>query len=164
MVRSHHGGPKIVLLTPYYRPVVGGLTTFVSGLEAELVRHGAEVIVLTREGAEGPGVRRGPMNPLAFVRWCRRTIREIRPEVVHGHGHWYCLAGALSSFGRPLATRVVFTVHTLPDVPLVFRFLFRWLLRRVHVVTFVSEHSREEFVHRFGPPKESVVVRPGVRH
>src|SRR5438552_1942974 len=93
---SHPWRPKIVLLTPYYRPVVGGLTTFVAGLEHELVRHGAEVTVLTRDGSEGAGVHHGPTKPAAFVRWCRRIIREIRPDIVHGHGHWYCLAGALS--------------------------------------------------------------------
>src|SRR6266566_1100960 len=155
--------PKIVLLTPYYRPVVGGVTTFVSGLASELLRRGADVTVLTRYGADGPGVLRGPSVVFAFVRWCRRTIREIRPDVVHGHGHWYCLAGALSRFGRPLATRLVFTVHTLPNMPLALRFPFRWLLRRAHVVTFVSDHSRKEFVQRFGPPGESAVVLPGVR-
>jgi len=160
---SHPWRPKIVLLTPYYRPVVGGLTTFVAGLEHELVRHGAEVTVLTRDGSEGAGVHHGPTKPAAFVRWCRRIIREIRPDIVHGHGHWYCLAGALSPLGRPLATRVVFTVHTLPDVPMAFRLPFRWLLRRAHVVTFVSEHSREEFVRRFGLPRGSAVVPPGVR-
>src|SRR5436190_7698216 len=160
---SHPWRPKIVLVTPYYRPVVGGLTTFVAGLEHELVRHGAEVTVLTRDGAEGAGVHKGPTNPSAFVRWCRRMIRKIQPDIVHAHGHWYCLAGALSTFGRPLATRVVFTVHTLPDVPLTFRIPFRWLLRGAHVVTFVSEPSRKEFVERFGLQNESAVVQPGVR-
>ena len=163
MGRGHLSKPRIVLVTPYYRPVVGGLTTFVAGLSTELIRRGAEVTVLTRDGAEVPGVRRGPSSPATFVRWCRRTIREIRPDVVHCHGHWYCLAGALSPSGRPLANRVVFTVHTLPDVRFAFRLPFRWLLRRAHVITFVSEHSRTEFVQRFGARGESAIIAPGVR-
>src|SRR5438034_6585080 len=150
MGRNSSPAPRVVLVTPYYRPVIGGVTTFVSGLAAELVRRGADVTVLTRDGVEGSGVRQGPPKRAAFIRWCRRTIREVRPDVVHCHGHWYCLAGALSRFGRPLATRIVFTVHTVPEVAPAFRFPFRWLLRRAHVVTFVSERSREEFVRRFG--------------
>ena len=63
---SHPWRPKIVLATPYYRPVVGGLTTFVAGLEHELVRHGAEVTVLTRDGAEA----------LACIR-AQRTHRRL---------------------------------------------------------------------------------------
>src|SRR5438093_750969 len=163
MGRGHLSKPRIVLVTPYYRPVVGGLTAFVAGLSTELIRRGAEVTVLTRDGAEVPGVRRGPSSPATFVRWCRRTIREIRPDVVHCHGHWYCLAGALSPSGRPLANRVVFTVHTLPDVRFAFRLPFRWLLRRAHVITFVSEHSRTEFVQRFGARGESAIIAPGFR-
>src|SRR6266571_1857967 len=162
MGRTRSPGPRIVFITPYYQPV-GGVTTFVSGLGTELVRRGADVTILTRDGAEGPGVRRGPRNRAAFVRWCRRTIREIRPDIIHGHGHWYCLAGALSRFGGPLAARIVFTVHTVPDVSLAFRSSFRWVLRKAHIVTFVSEHSRAEFVRRFGLPRESAVVFPGVR-
>src|SRR6266545_2763188 len=158
MGRGDVSKPKIVLVTPYYRPVVGGLTTFVAGLSTELIRRGADVTVLTRDGAEAPGVRRGPTHPAAFVRWCRRTIREIRPDVVHGHGHWYCLAGALPPFRRPLANRVVFTVHTVPDVRLHFRLPFRWLLRRAQVITYVSEASRREFVRRFGDRTEAAVV------
>jgi len=154
--------PNIVLITPYYQPVVGGLTTFVTGLGKELVRRGAAVTVLTREGIEGPGVRRGPSNALAFVHWCRTTVREIAPDIIHCHGHWYCLAGALSKLGNPLAPRVVFTVHTVPDLLPVLRMPFRWLLHRAHVITFVSERSQREFVDRFGLPDEWAVVSPGV--
>src|SRR5438034_3232012 len=161
MGRGHPSKPKIVIVTPYYRPVVGGLTTFVAGLSTELIRRGADVTVLTRDGAEAPGVRRGPSSPAAFVRWCRRTIREIRPDVVHCHGHWYCLAGALSPFGRPLANRVVFTVHSLPDVRFGFRLPFRSLLRRAHVITSSSEQSRTEVVQPFGARAGSAFVAPG---
>ncbi len=156
--------PEVVLITPYHHPIVGGVTTYVAGLATELARRGAKVTVLTREGSEAPGVVRGPTNPRAFVRWCRRAIRSIRPDVIHGHGHWYCLAGAFSLLGHPLAPRVLFTVHTVPDVPRRFRVPFRRLLRRAHVITFVSDSSRNEFVGRFGSPSRSAVVFPGVRN
>src|SRR2546425_2367502 len=154
---------ELVLITPYYHPITGGVTTYVSGLAGELSRRGAKVTVLTRQGEEAPGVLRGPPGARAFIRWCRKAVRRISPQVIHSHGHWYSLAGAFSRFGRPLARRVVFTVHTVPDVPRRFRLPFRRLLRRADVVTFVSETSKQEFSDKFGPVPGSAIVFPGVR-
>ena len=154
---------ELVLITPYYFPITGGVTTYVSGLARELTRRGAKVTVLTRQGDEAPGVLRGPPGSPAFIRWCRQAVQRISPQVIHSHGHWYCLAGAFSRFGRPLARRVVYTVHTIPDVPLRFRLPFRRLLRGADVVTFVSETSKQEFSDKFGPVPGSAIVFPGVR-
>src|SRR5712692_755344 len=154
---------ELVLITPYYHPITGGLTTYVSGLAEELRRRGVKVTVLTRDGEEAPGVLRGPPGSRAFVRWCRRAVRRISPQVIHSHGHWYSLAGAFSRFGRPLAGRVVFTVHTIPDVPIRLRLPFRRLLRAADVITFVSETAKQSFADKFGPLLRSAVVFPGVR-
>src|SRR5437867_4947083 len=154
---------ELVLITPYYHPITGGVTTYVSGLAGELSRRGVKVTVLTRQGEEAPGVLRGPSGSRRFMRWCRQAVRRISPEVIHSHGHWHSLAGAFSRFGQPLARRVVFTVHTIPDVPIHLRLPFRRLLRRADVVTFVSETSKQAFTDKFGPLPRSAVVFPGVR-
>jgi len=154
---------ELVLITPYYHPITGGVTTYVSGLAGELRRRGVKVTVLTQQGEETPGVLRGPPGSRAFVRWCRQAVRRISPQVIHSHGHWYSLAGAFSRVGRPLARRVVFTVHTIPDVPFRFRLAYRRLLRGADVITFVSETSKQAFADKFGPLPQSIVVFPGVR-
>ena len=161
MSRTTH---RVVHITPYMPPVVGGISTYVSGLTTALANHGVEVIVLTREGGEGPGVMVGPRRIPEFIRWCRRNLRTMRPAAVHAHGHWYCLAGALSATRRPIVHPLVFTVHSFP----VFRSrirarLFRKLVDRADRVTFVSGKSRQKFERVFQLPRQWEVIYPGVR-
>lgn len=155
---------RVVEITPYYHPVVGGITTYLAGLAEELASRGAEVFVLTREGDEGPRVLRGPSRTSEFIRWCRERLRELQPDAVHGHGHWYCLAGALKRGGPPIARPLLFTVHTFPAVRSRIRSAaFRRMLGRVDAITFVSQGAQKKFVEAFGSPSKMEVVYPGVR-
>src|SRR3990170_2714499 len=155
---------RVGLVTPYYRPVVGGITTFVGALAEQLADVGAEVTILTGQGEPGDGVRVGPPDPSGFVKWCRAELMALRPDVIHAHAHWYCLAPAFSPAGARLAPRVVFTVHTRLEIRSPLRKLaLRRLLKRADAVTFVSERSRAEFTRRFGTPTRLEVVYPGAR-
>lgn len=155
---------RVVHITPYMPPVVGGISTYVSGLTATLADRGVEVIVMAREGGEAPGVMVGPHRIPEFIRWCRRNLRTMGATAVHAHGHWYCLAGALSRTRRPIVRPLVFTLHSSP----IFRShlrarLFRKLISRADIVTFVSEESRGKFQRVFGLPPQSEVIYPGVK-
>lgn len=155
---------KVVHITPYMPPIVGGISTYVSGLTAALADRGVEVIVMAREGREAPGVMVGPYRIPEFIRWCRRNLRSMRASAVHAHGHWYCLAGALSRTRRPIVRPLVFTLHSFPIFQSRLRGrLFRKLINRADIVTFVSEKSRVNFQQVFGLPRRWEVIYPGVK-
>src|SRR5574342_1179719 len=48
------GGMNVAMVTPYWLPVRGGITTFVGDLAETLRKDGHEVLVLAREGG-APG-------------------------------------------------------------------------------------------------------------
>lgn len=130
--------PSVLTLSWEYPPVVeGGLARHVAGLSAGLVRHGADVRVLTR-GAEAVGLRAGddgvavgrvrrPAPPAgldAFLAWVDSLGDDLlaagtaaaaarRPDVVHGHD-WLVAAPAAAladALGVPYVTTVHATEH-----------------------------------------------------
>ncbi len=155
---------RIAIVTPYFYPIVGGITTFVDGLTNELTARGFEVRIWTRYGDATASVERGPESPLRFQNWARARIRAWNPDVVHAHSHWYTLASAFGVCG-PIAPVTVFTVHT--EVPrnlgTVRRYLLSRLMTRADVVTAVSRSTVEELRVRFPGIRRLEFVPPGVR-
>jgi len=103
---------RIAMITPYWFPVRGGITTYVSNLSDEL-RHtfSLDVHVLAREGNRGDAtIVKGEKKE--FARLAAAELEKIAPDVVHAHGHWYTLQAALQYKKRHPGTRVVFTLHT----------------------------------------------------
>jgi glycosyltransferase involved in cell wall biosynthesis len=91
---------------------------------------------------------------------CRRIIRTIKPDIVHGHG----LVGnafyaAMSGF-RPLVLSA-WGSDVLVNVPKsrFYRFLARYAVRKSDVVTADSAAS-EAMLHKMGVPREKVIVFP----
>jgi glycosyltransferase involved in cell wall biosynthesis len=133
---------RIAILTPYAAPVPGGISTFVSGLSNALLKRGQSVSILAGEG-EGDrkefsnlGVRR------AYVSHALRGLQEIRPEIIHCHSHWYCLATGVKYAQKNPGTRIVFSFHTT-SIPVLKSRLVR-LLRKAQVTTFVSAAQLSE--------------------
>lgn len=126
---------RILLLTPYWRPVVGGPATHVQILRDELRSRGHDVLVGMMEGDSEDGVVRIGPGPLRVAREVARLRREWRPDVVHVHGHWAFLPAAI--LGRRPA-RVVFTFHTRVVIQGLRKRALRFLLNRCDMVTAVS--------------------------
>ena len=133
---------RIALLAPYAPPVPGGISTFVSGLSQALQQRGHEVSLFVGEG-EGDtsghsnlGIRR------AFVVHALRGLKEIRPDVIHCHSHWYSLAAGVRYVQRNPDVRLVFSFHTTSAPLLKFRLIE--LLKKAHVTTFVSAAQLSE--------------------
>lgn len=155
---------RIVHIGKYYPPRPGGIENFVADLAREQARSGHDVTVLVHAGKE-PGVGRMVMERGVRVRRVRsygqlvyapvapgfgwalwRTLRRIRPDVVHVHmpnvSAFWLLLGLK---GRPVV------VHWHADVvasgfdvglrvlyPL-YRIFERALLRRADVVVATSQ-------------------------
>ena len=154
----------VALVTPYYRPIVGGITTFVDSLARGLRSRGFEVRIWTRNGDPGPEVEVGPGEPGAFARWARPRLAQWRPDVIHAQAHWYTLAAGYRWSG-PIARRIVFTLHTDWAAPRnwIRERALRSLLHRADAITCVSEKRLASLRERFPDLHEAQVVHPGVR-
>jgi len=153
---------RVAFVTPYWYPILGGPTTYVAGLAAELRdAHGIEVLVLAREGsAEGAEVVGGTRAD--FSRKVVARLEGFRPEVVHAHAHWYALQAALRYRARHRSTRVVFTLHTaFPSGSPVRRAALARLLSRADFVTAVSRDLLETTLRDFRFDTRVAVTRPG---
>jgi len=151
------------MLTPYWFPTRGGVTTFVAGLSEELRRSAAlEVRVFARQGGpEGATVLGGGARD--FIPAAVRELEAWGPDVVHAHGHWYTLRAALRYRRRHPAVRVVFTVHTeLAPKSRLERLYLRRLLSRADYVTAVSQDLLSRTLRTFRPRSRTRVTPPGV--
>lgn len=149
----------IAQVTPYYRPCSGGITSFVTGLCDGLERNGFDCSVVCNEGDAAARVRvaKGPKLVVAFRTFAH--LAALRPDLVHVHGHWYLMLGALA-YSRLFRTPSLLTTHTdkVPDRAIKRR-LLSWLMNRFDYVVSVSHYiqkvERQNF--RLLRPKCSVV-------
>src|SRR2546427_11388165 len=103
---------KIAMITPYWLPVRGGITTYVSRLAAELRGSFAvDVHIIARHGGE-PGATALGGTTTQFLRRAAQELERPRPDVVHAHGHWYAVVAALLYRHHHPRVRVVFTLPT----------------------------------------------------
>ncbi|MEK6852199.1 MAG: glycosyltransferase family 4 protein, partial [Candidatus Thermoplasmatota archaeon] len=154
---------KVAMVTPYWYPIRGGVTTFVAQLSEELRRSfGVEVAVIARQGsAPGATILGGDSRPFAAL--ATRELERIRPDVVHAHGHWYCLLAAVRYAARHPEAKVVFTLHTEFSPPVRWvRWYLRRLLSRADFVTAVSADLLERTRRAFRFRTRTRIVRPGV--
>lgn len=132
---------RICIITPYYYPIKGGITSYVSHLVKELEEDkDISVDVIARLGAEQEGVTAIHTNKIFFIAKTYIQIHKKRYDIIHSHAHWYTLApGVLYNFLNP-KTRVVHTFHTelLKEMKGLKKKLFEWLLSKCNIVTFVS--------------------------
>lgn len=154
------GTKRVVLLTPYYEPVKGGITSFVSGLAAALRDKGVEVSVITREGAPAEDVVVIQKGAVGFGLAARKVLRDIGPTALHCHSHWYTLLPGVLR-GR---ASTVFTFHTMPQErmsPTKGR-LFSRLLNGCNTVTFVSSALKDQVTGELDIRTKKRVIRAGV--
>ncbi len=155
---------KVALVTPYWTPVRGGVTTYVHELAAELRRtHGFDVSVIAREGRGEAGVAVVGGTARQFVHRAIAELEQLRPDAVHAHGHWYALRAGLEYRRRHPGTRVVFTLHTsFPPRSWWRRYGLRILLSRADFVTGVSADLLGTTVRSLEFRTRTRVTHPGV--
>ena len=150
------------MVTPYWFPVRGGVTTFVADLAATLRSDRHDVRVFARDGGEPGAVALGGTGR-EFVRRAAGALAAFHPDVVHAHGHWYALAAGLRHRRRDPACRVIFTVHTpFPRRSWWRRTAFRLLMARADFLTGVSADLLGRTLREFRPRVRTRVTRAGV--
>jgi len=150
---------RIVMVTPFSEPVLGGITTFVRSLSTELARLGADVLVLSRQGTSHAGVQVLGGDSRTFSHRASKAIRKFEPDAIHAHAHWYAARAAIVA--RETESKVVFSFHThWTTTGRVRNRILRRLVSNCDFVTFPSRHLRDST--RLGIPVDKVrVVYPG---
>ncbi len=162
-VEESMNSARIAMVTPYWFPVRGGITTYVAELAAELRRSSsAEVHVLARDGG-APGAKTLGGTAPEFAKRATTELASIRPDVVHAHAHWYTLVAALRHRRRHPGTRVVFTLHTpFPRRATWKRYGLKLLMSQADFLTGVSADLLSRTIRAHRPRVRTRVTYGGV--
>lgn len=155
---------KVLQVSPYYKPHVGGISTYVDNLIRYLDEAGLEVQGLALEGDTDRYVTCLKSSKLAFVSKATIFLRENAPDIVHSHSHWYTLMPGVVYKGIKNSKKLVFTFHTDPasSLPTYRRKAFEKLLSRCDMVTFVSNYLKERLKSFLRIQTKTLVISPGV--
>ena len=82
---------KVVLLTPYYYPIVGGITSFVGNLQNSLSKKGIIVSIVTGQGVKNESVEVVGAKKLAYLIKAFLYLRRKKPDIIHSQSHWYIM-------------------------------------------------------------------------
>ncbi|MCS7107177.1 MAG: glycosyltransferase family 4 protein [Acidilobaceae archaeon] len=161
---------RIAFVTDSYKPKIGGIESAVRNIAYTLAEE-HEVFVITsarkiggyRVEEDGPvrvvrvdsgrlyykGVTLNPLSALTLT----KALKELKPDVVHGHGLFSTLSliGVLAA--RRLKRPSLLTAHSFigRDTPRYVVGTLRLLLQRVDLVTAVSKAVAEEVYKRLRP-------------
>src|SRR5712691_5838793 len=104
---------KIFLLSSFWRPITGGMSSYVAAIRDRLRTYGNDVSIVALEGEPEKGVFVFTGSKPRVVTGLVRTLTRERPDVAHVQGHWLLLLCALLVKMRYPSMRLVFTFHTL---------------------------------------------------
>ncbi|HKZ99924.1 MAG TPA: glycosyltransferase [Thermoplasmata archaeon] len=152
---------RVLLLSPFWRPVVGGISRYVEGLRQALIDKGHDVLVCSLSGAEARGVTILTGSRVAGWRQVKKLAIAFRPDALHVHGHWALLIPALLARRVLPGARVVFTFHTAVRPRGIRGRLFRALLNRCDFVTAVSADLLARVTRQFRIHTPVSVTFPG---
>jgi len=131
---------KLIIVTPYWIPITGGVTTHVLNLAKTLQkRKNIDVNIITRRGKSDKGAYAIDTGKIPFVIRAFLFLRKKRPDVIHSHSHWYILMPCVL---YKLFHPKIRLIHTLLTEPMeekrrnrVKKYAFEWLLNRCDTVT-----------------------------
>lgn len=155
---------KIILLTPYYYPIIGGITTFVDNLQKSFLKRGHTVIVITHSGENNDHIKVLRYNKYLFLIKSYQLIRKEKSNVLHSHSHWFVLAPCiLYKFFHPKTT-VIHTFHTEPinRVRGIKKKIIELLLFKCDFVIFDSKDLQKKIERNFKIKSHKKVIYAGV--
>ena len=130
---------QISLLTPYYTPWKGGITSYVLNLVTNLNKYNFNTTVIARYGAIDENVYITNQKIYSIIN-SYLILCKKRPDVIHAHSNWYTLTpSVIYKIIHPKA-KLIFTFHTEPIGKMkgFKKNVFQWLLSKCDTVTFVS--------------------------
>jgi len=182
MIARDDGPIRILMISPQFRPLMGGYEVAAERLSAALARLGLRVVVVTErrnrdwpmmECVDGYEVRRLSCwyrrhfhtitSLFSFTGFLLRRGRKFDVWHVHQYGFHAALAVALGrALGRPVVLNLpssgAMGIETAIGAGIVGRIL-RFFHLRVSACLVVSEETREEAI-RFGLPMEHIHFVP----
>ena len=133
---------RIAILTPYAPPVVGGISTFVSGMKRALANRGHQVCVIAGSGL-GDGADCSDLgHGRTYASRAQTGLESFQPEVIHANSHSYVLSAGVRYRRKNRGARLLFSFHTTPDK--VRTSPLRLLLRKADTITFVSKAQERD--------------------
>jgi glycosyltransferase involved in cell wall biosynthesis len=154
---------KILIITPYYEPIKGGITTFALKLKEEFSKKNMSVTVITKKGKTSEGVISIEKNKILFVVKSFLSIRKIKPDIIQAFSHWHVvLPGIFYKLLHP-KTKVILTFNTeiLDDVGYTKRKIIEWILSKCDTTTFVSKYLMNEMEKKFTIKTNKKVIYDG---
>jgi len=156
---------KIIIITPYFYPVKGGITSYVNNLRNGLkINKIFNVKMIVRDGNGNQDIYQINNNKYLFINKAYKILKSEKPDIVHAHGHWYILSPALKYKKSEPITNVVFTFHTEPTP----RFVglkakrFERMLSKCDAVTFVSKDLMQRIEGSVKIDAKKLITYPGV--
>ena len=144
---------KWIIVTPYWTPVVGGVTTFGVSLKKSLSKNSdVHVSVITWIGEKEKNVYAINSKKIIFAIKSFFIIWKRSPDVLHSQSWWYTLAPCVL---YKLLNPRCYLIHTLHTDPIVERKksfsmkikrkVSNWLINKTDVVSFVSRNMLEKY-------------------
>jgi glycosyltransferase involved in cell wall biosynthesis len=154
---------KLLIITPYYEPVKGGITTFALKLKNEFAKREKQVIVITQRGQQKDDVISIEENNIRFILKSYLKIRKYKPEIIQCFSHWQILLPAIFYKISHPKTIVVHTYNTeiLDKVGFIKKKVLSWFVSRCDVVTFVSKYLMEEMQKKVDIKTKKAVIYDG---
>ncbi len=156
---------RVLFLTPYAIPHIGGISTFVCNLAVAL-EDGASWDCWTVARWGGRSERQvGSESLVGFLFLTLVHIWTRRPLVVHAHAHWYTLLVPIILRELGLEFRLLFTFHTmLPAQSRIRRrAILEWVISQCDLVTFVSSALERQISSELTIRTQIATLYPGVR-
>ena len=138
---------KLIIVTPYWLPIKGGVTTYTLNLAKTLQKQkNIRVGVITRIGksdkdvyAIGTRCEGCFHDKILFVVKTFLILYKKRPDAIHSHSWWYTLVpSVLYKLFHP-KTRLIHTILTEPMEEgrrnILKNYIFEWLLNRCDAIT-----------------------------
>jgi len=160
---------KLIIVTPYWTPIIGGVTTNVLNLVKTLQkRKNIYVSVITRKGDSNRNVYAINSNKILFVIKTFFILCKKRPDVIHSQSWWYTLLPSVL-YKILFRKTLIHTFHTDLSMEEQAGYLdpfkgriFAWLLNRCEVITFVSENLMEKIRRIMSLKTQTKVIYNGV--
>lgn len=154
---------KICALTPYYPPIKGGISSYLSNLMSELEDLNFDTIVISRYGNIDKKIHIINQK-IYFVIKSYLILCNFKPDIIHAHSNWYTLVPAVAYKIHNHKTRLIFTFHTEPvgKMKNYKKQIFQRLLLKCDTVTFVSIALKNKLEKNYQIKTNKKVIYCGV--